>query len=214
MEDDQQSTCEKLWAVRKTSLEICRDRGYKVSEDEINQTFDEFIDKYGDEPSTDDLKILVKHKDDSSQRLLVLFYFNHKVGVKTMSGALKLMQEKKAVNGILVYNEITGPAKAATRGDYTNNDETFHGYKLQVFHESELLINITHHELVPQHIALSSEEKADALLKLKVTEKQLPKILYNDPIVRYYGFERGQLVKIIRKSETAGHYEALRIVCN
>lgn len=114
-----------------------------------------------------------------------------------------------------MYNEITGPAKiAATRGDYTNIDETFYGYNLQVFHESELLINITHHELVPQHIALSSDEKTDLLLKHKITEKQLMKILYNDPIVRYYGFERGQVVKIIRKSETAGHYETYRIVCN
>lgn len=97
MEDEQQSICDKLWAVRKTSLELCRDRGYKVSSDEINQTFDEFIDKYGNEPSADDLKILAKHKDDSSQRLLVLFCLNNKIGVKTMAGVLKLMQEKKAV---------------------------------------------------------------------------------------------------------------------
>ena len=72
--------------------------------------------------------------------------------------------------------------------------------------------NVLEHELVPKHEILSEEEKKELLKKYNITEKQLPKILASDPVVKAIGAKPGDVIRIIRNSHVAGRSVYYRIV--
>ncbi|MBS7288294.1 MAG: DNA-directed RNA polymerase subunit H [Candidatus Freyarchaeota archaeon] len=64
--------------------------------------------------------------------------------------------------------------------------------------------NIFEHELVPKHEVISEEERRWLLETFHVREDQLPKIKDTDPAVKAIGAKPGDVIKITRKSPTAG----------
>jgi DNA-directed RNA polymerase subunit H len=73
-------------------------------------------------------------------------------------------------------------------------------------------IDITKHVLVPKHEILSQNEKEELLKKYGITLKQLPRIFLNDPAIRDLNPKLGDVVKITRKSPTAGEAVYYRVV--
>jgi len=73
-------------------------------------------------------------------------------------------------------------------------------------------IDIEKHELVPKHIIMNEKEKQELLEKYGITLKQLPRILISDPMIQAMNGNIGDVVKIIRKSQTAGETVYYRVV--
>ena len=84
-------------------------------------------------------------------------------------------------------------------------------YHIEHFAEEDLIINIMKHQLMPIISVLTPEEKSFLFAISKIKDSQLPRIALNDPISKYYGLHREDVIKVVRKSETAGEYLIYRI---
>ncbi|MCE4601427.1 MAG: DNA-directed RNA polymerase subunit H [Desulfurococcales archaeon] len=71
---------------------------------------------------------------------------------------------------------------------------------------------ILEHELVPKHEVLSFEEATEVLRRLGIAPNRLPSISVNDPIVQLLGAKPGDIIRITRRSPTAGEAVYYRIV--
>jgi len=208
---DDEAEVYKLWRIRKTIMQLCHDRGYLVTQDELDQTLEGFKAQFGDKPSERrpgraDLIVLVAHNDDPTDQMFVFFPEEPKVGVKTIKTYCQRMQEENIHRAIIVVQHGMTPTAKQSLGDMAPK------YILEQYLEAELLINITEHMLVPEHIVMTPDEKKELLDRYKLKESQLPRIQQSDPVSRYFGIKRGQVVKIVRPSETAGRYVTYRLV--
>ena len=70
------------------------------------------------------------------------------------------------------------------------------------------------HVLVPLHEKLSDAEKKEILVKYNVTPLEMPKIRADDPAIRHLDVKRGDMIRIKRKSATAGTSYFYRVVIN
>jgi DNA-directed RNA polymerase subunit H (RpoH/RPB5) len=71
---------------------------------------------------------------------------------------------------------------------------------------------IEDHMLVPKHIKLSEEEAKKILEFYNISVKQLPRISIKDVVIKNLNVKQGDLIKIIRSSDTAGETVFYRIV--
>ncbi len=74
--------------------------------------------------------------------------------------------------------------------------------------------DIRDHVLVPEHIKLNSKEKKELLEKYHINLLELPKISIKDPALTDVDVAVGDVIKIIRKSSTAGKSIFYRAVIN
>lgn len=198
---------EKLLRVCKTVTEMLRDRDFIV--EQFNK--EDFIAQhFPDGYNTNDCVTIV---GSSQKKIQVRVYQKHidmkdltadadKILAKQMSGTSSDgLEMTEYLDPIFVVPDIKKVAlKSLTQK------------KIQCFKFEELLVNITHHMLVPKFDVLSESEKKKLLECYKLKSNQLPKMLESDPISKYYGLKKGDVVKITRKSVTAGRYVYYRCV--
>jgi DNA-directed RNA polymerase I, II, and III subunit RPABC1 len=97
------------------------------------------------------------HRDDPTNQIFVFFPEEVSVGVKTIKTYIERMGDTGANRAILVYRQNLTPPAVKTINNLTQK------YTMEAFAESELIVNITEHELVPKHIILKADQKASLL---------------------------------------------------
>mmetsp|Transcript_12622 Transcript_12622/g.21356 ORF Transcript_12622/g.21356 Transcript_12622/m.21356 type:complete len:203 (-) Transcript_12622:212-820(-) len=197
--------CTRLARVYQTITKMLDDRGYLLSTKMKEASKEQFREDFGDEPSRAAMTIMVPKKDDPTEQIFVFFPDEPKVGVKTIKTYASHMKDESVQRAILVVQVNLTPHARQSLVEVQSR------FLIEQFQEAELLVNITRHVLVPVHVLLSDDDKKILLQRYKVKETQLPRIQLSDPVARYYGVRRGQVMRIIRPSETAGRYVTYRL---
>jgi DNA-directed RNA polymerase subunit H len=68
------------------------------------------------------------------------------------------------------------------------------------------------HELIPKHEIMVEDELKSVLNQYQIEKEQLPKLKVSDPIALEIGASVGDVVKIMRNSQTAGEAIYYRLV--
>ncbi|CAE6076507.1 unnamed protein product [Arabidopsis arenosa] len=195
----------RYYLARQNALQMLRDRGYQVSDEDINLSLHDFRAVYGERPDVDRLRISAQHRSDSSKKVKVVFFGTGMVKVNAIRSIAADVLSQETITGLILVlqSHVTKQALKAI--------ELF-SFKVEIFQITDLLVNITKHSLKPQHQVLNDEEKTTLLKKFSIEEKQLPRISKKDAIVRYYGLEKGQVVKVNYRGELTESHVAYRCV--
>ena len=74
--------------------------------------------------------------------------------------------------------------------------------------------DVTKHVLVPQHKKVSEKDRAVLVKQYSETLRELPKILITDPAIQHLEIKEGDVIRVERKSMTAGTTVFYRRVVN
>lgn len=156
---------------RKIIVEMLQDRGYTSSS-----------------ITEDEGQI---HACNDSGENIIVFFVKGKLNIEFIREHVELLKENDIKNGIIVCTDDVTPRGKAIIETVNNIGEI----KLEVFNLKEFICNKTKHRLVPKHIRLDLQTAKHIINKYK----KIPEILLTDPISRYYGYIKGDIIKIIRK---------------
>lgn len=203
---------ELFFTVFQNVHRMLKDRGYNnlIAGYHID-SLDEFKQRLSGTGSSTcfDRSILnfIVQKETDSHLLMVFFSNENSIGSKHLKEIQAHMKLGNINRCVLIYpKSITPPAMR----DLESLEKTKHKI-IETFSDDDLLLNIVSHRLMPVFTPLSQDEKTEFLQRTGIKYDQLPRIHTNDPVARYYGMVRGDIIKICRKSRTAGLYVSFRV---
>jgi DNA-directed RNA polymerase subunit H (RpoH/RPB5) len=203
---------QRLFDIKKTQLEMVRDRGYELSPEEaqiLTMNLTQFYD-YVNRLAANNAKTttrsllsrsyLAKLPDGTTRSMLV--YYGGKtnpqqkqVSADVVRDFISLVERYRINEAILIVD-----APLSSTGDNELSALTL--TKWQVFYDSELTYNPTTHVDTPKQYLLSPEETQEKLRELKADLSKLLILKVNDPVVRYYGWTAGNLVRVHRDDQS------------
>lgn len=191
--------------IRKTTLEMIQDRGFKVSDEDLMLTYQDFSNRLEE----NQINIVALHQASNSKGIYIHYILETKTFSKKDLLNLKLYMDENYPTKEMTVIIITQDKPTPQIAKELLNDE----FKLyEVFLTKMLMFNITHHEIVPKHIILTEDEAKKVIDDFDATKSQLPKLLSTDPVAKYYGMKSGTVCRIVRNSPMTGESIYYRIV--
>jgi len=124
------------------------------------------------------------------------------VGIASINRLQKVMTEANVERGIIV-----------TSGRYTHAVKQSAEKKgIELLPRTFPVFDLFEHKLVPKHEILTQKEVEQLLAEYRVQPYQLPQIKSSDPCVKAIDAKPGDILRVIRKSPTAGIHIAYRYV--
>jgi len=206
------SLINKLFTSRSIIINMIKQRGYDTSKYE-NFSIKEIDSMLGGTPTkiSSDVNPLDIYLENKNNKIMVKFIVNQKLRINNLTNLVEdIITTQLSENDTLIiitHDKITNEIF----DEFLETIFQKHNIFIQLFWIETLMVDITQHKLVPNHSIISNEEKEQLLQKYNlVSYNQLPIIMKNDPVAKYYGGKRGDVFKINRPSETAGEYVTYR----
>ena len=130
------------------------------------------------------------HTYNENGDCLIVFFVEGKLNIEIIREFVDLLKENEIANGIIICTDDITPRGKITIDMINNIGEI----KLEVFNVLDFVCNKTKHRLVPKHEKLSRDQAEGIVHKYS----KIPEMLITDPISRYYGYSKGDVIKITR----------------
>ena len=144
--------------------------------------------------------------DHTGQRVHAFKEIFTDLNVKVISDIIKVLnnlEQTEKIHGIVIYKDnCTSAVNKSILPTAANVN-----VNIEIFPQLDLLYVCIHHDLVPAHHRLSSEEalkfkkdfvSVDSKGKYRL---KIPIIFTSDPIARFYNFRSGDIIRVERKNE-------------
>lgn len=205
----------QLLCVKITQLQMVHDRGYVVPDAELpilNMNVEDFI-RYLDARRSANIApryvltntYFSRELYEGRRKIMVVYYATASAGSQTVSlntvgGFIrKARQPEDSVTfGARIADEAIMISDVPLSHDATKEVMKLTDIPHQLFRDEQLTYNPTLHNTVPVHRLLTPEEAIGVQIRCRVAKNQLPIIRSSDPIVKYYGWQSGNIVEIHR----------------
>jgi len=193
-----------VYSAWTTCLELIKDRNYSYNSVYDKITIEEFKILYAKK-----ICDIVSEENSEKQKIYIKFIINPKIKPSQLKEIIDELR-RDYINSedelvvVLKIKPTNTLLKIGKEKEYKN---------IQLMWVKQLKYNPTKHKLVPKHIKCSDQEIEEVIKIYNITNKlQLPIILKEEPIVKYYNFKSGDIIKVLRNSVTAGESVYYRYV--
>ena len=190
--------------IKKTIIKIFVNRGF-INEENKEKYMKKFI---SDE--NDDMEYMIQvdnnknYNTEIPNKKIYIKIFDYKISSINKSSPIgEFLSKYDKDYKFIIVQEINA-----------RSEDTVESYQtpVEIFKFNKLQSDITEHDLVPQHIVLTKEEREKVLESYRARKRDMPLIRSTDTVAKYYNMKPDEIVKIIRPSPVTGEAVAYRYV--